>query len=1031
MLKNMSIKAKLMLMVIIPLIALSIIAGSSILTNIKKVSSYDNLGEVVVLSTKVSALVHETQKERGATAGFIGSKGKKFADTLPAQRDLTDKRVKELKAFLSKIDLEAIDKSIATTINGAMSDLSNIQSIRSSVSSLSIPTPKAIGYYTKMNAKFLNTVIEISKISQAPEITKQIVAYSNFLLSKERAGIERAVGTNTLARDNFGPGMRIKLNNLISAQNSFMNNFLQYASSDAKEFYKKTLRGEAVDEVNRMRMVMMNSTKKKIVVSQIKELVGYGGFIHNFKNYVIRGQEKYAVKVKKQYKQIQELIAQYHSLGNISNAEKELLENINKVFTKYYNGLPSVVKANEQNQTVRVLDKIVKVSDGPAIKALNKLDNSFFTNDAPYWFKTITKKINLLKKIDDYLAQELLSTIKVQKEEVNSELIIGIVFNVVFIVLSLLIGFIIMKGISKSLKVFQSGLLSFFKYLNKEVDDVVNLKVDTNDEIGHMAEVVNDNISKTKVFIEQDKKVIDEIDDVIEKVNNGFLQYQVKQSTSNHQLEELKVKLNDMIVSTSQKLDIINKALIEFGQSNFAYQIPFNEKLNGVFGTVAVGSKLLGNNVSELLAMIKIGGDELNDDTKILARSSSNLSNSSNQQAANLEETAAALEQITSNISSSTNSIIKMAQYANGVTSSVSQGQTLANQTANSMDEISDEVNAISDAISIIDQIAFQTNILSLNAAVEAATAGEAGKGFAVVAQEVRNLASRSADAANEIKALVENANGKANKGKTIANDMIDGYNNLNDNIVKTLELISDVEVASKEQQAGIIQINDSIASLDKATQQNAVEAANINSLATKVSQLATKLTDISNNAKFKPEAAKQICDVELVSITASLKNDHIKFKETNYAQLGSNKQWNVVNHHSCNLGKWIDQSEAENKDYTQTQNWKELKEVHKKVHGGVQEYINEDAKKANNAVLNKIAVEVEQSIVDVFDHLNGVKVDHCKDSDKLKKRTKYRKKTIDTQYKGVDRRAIEKNIKKNNNVFVPEQLNSDEWSSF
>ncbi|GKT31681.1 hypothetical protein ADUPG1_002087, partial [Aduncisulcus paluster] len=95
-----------------------------------------------------------------------------------------------------------------------------------------------------------------------------------------------------------------------------------------------------------------------------------------------------------------------------------------------------------------------------------------------------------------------------------------------------------------------------------------------------------------------------------------------------------------------------------------------------------------------------------------------------------------------------------MATYAQTVTSSVSSGEALASQTTLAMDEINTEVTSINEAITVIDQIAFQTNILSLNAAVEAATAGEAGKGFAVVAQEVRNLASRSAEAANEIKKL-------------------------------------------------------------------------------------------------------------------------------------------------------------------------------------------------------------------------------------------------------------------------------------
>jgi methyl-accepting chemotaxis protein len=145
-----------------------------------------------------------------------------------------------------------------------------------------------------------------------------------------------------------------------------------------------------------------------------------------------------------------------------------------------------------------------------------------------------------------------------------------------------------------------------------------------------------------------------------------------------------------------------------------------------------------------------------------------------------------------------------MAQIAGTVTTASSEGKALASETTNAMDEINKEVNAISEAITIIDQIAFQTNILSLNAAVEAATAGEAGKGFAVVAQEVRNLATRSADAANEIKRLVQNATQKANNGKQIADSMISGYITLNQNIEQTISLIKDVEMASKEQLLGI-----------------------------------------------------------------------------------------------------------------------------------------------------------------------------------------------------------------------------------
>ena len=181
------------------------------------------------------------------------------------------------------------------------------------------------------------------------------------------------------------------------------------------------------------------------------------------------------------------------------------------------------------------------------------------------------------------------------------------------------------------------------------------------------------------------------------------------------------------------------------------------------------------------------------------------------------------------------------------------------------MDEINIEVNAINDAILVIDQIAFQTNILSLNAAVEAATAGEAGKGFAVVAQEVRNLASRSAEAAREIKHIVENATFKANSGKQIATNMIVGYKELNETILKTIDLIKDIENSSKEQLAGIEQINGAVTELDQQTQQNANVAMQTKQVAQSTLFIANQVVKNANDKEFigKESAKAKVVDIK------------------------------------------------------------------------------------------------------------------------------------------------------------------------
>ena len=417
------------------------------------------------------------------------------------------------------------------------------------------------------------------------------------------------------------------------------------------------------------------------------------------------------------------------------------------------------------------------------------------------------------------------------------------------LIIGSLIAYFISNNIASLINRFQNGVMNFFKYLNKETTHAELINIDSQDEIGIMTKVVNDNITRTKTLLEQDDALINDVKRVVSLVNDGKIKQTISASTQNESLEELKNLFNDMLQTMSVNVaDDINKlqdALNSFQKLDFTYRISNTD------GNVAKGLNSLADIINEMLVENKQNGLTLDESSDILLKNVDILNTNSNQAAASLEETAAALEEITSNISQNTTNVVKMSQFAAQVTTSANEGQDLARQTTASMNDIDAQVNAINDAIGVIDQIAFQTNILSLNAAVEAATAGEAGKGFAVVAQEVRNLASRSAEAANEIKILVTNATTKANDGKKISDKMIVGYEGLNENISKTIELISDVESASKEQQVGIEQINDAVNELDQQTQQNANIASQTHDVAVQTDEIAKLVVSNANEKEF------------------------------------------------------------------------------------------------------------------------------------------------------------------------------------
>ena len=509
-----------------------------------------------------------------------------------------------------------------------------------------------------------------------------------------------------------------------------------------------------------------------------------------------------------------------------SDEEKALYEDFSKKFDKYMDMHKKLIPVSKQNKTEE------------AQKMLHEAEVLF--NDF---------SAELIKIVE--LNVEGGNKASLQGDEIYAQAkIVMISVIVISILLGIAVAFLIARSIGSSLNQLQNGLFSFFAYLNRESSNVELIKLDSKDEFGEMSKIVNQNIIKTQKGIEEDRKLIDETIAVLGEFEQGDLCQRLNISVSNPALMELKTVLNNMANNLENNIDNVLNILEEFSKYNYLNKIP-TKNIKEHLLRLSTGVNDLGDSITAMLIDNKSNGLTLDESSNILLANVDKLNISSNEAAASLEETAAAIEEITSNIRSNTQNIAKMANFSNNVTKSASQGEKLANQTTVAMDEINVQVNLINDAISIIDQIAFQTNILSLNAAVEAATAGEAGRGFAVVAQEVRNLASRSAEAAKEIKIIVENATSKANQGKDIANHMINGYKELNENISQTINLISDIEMSSKEQLSGIEQINDAVNQLDQQTQQNAAVASQTHDVAVITDEIAKLVVSNANDKEF------------------------------------------------------------------------------------------------------------------------------------------------------------------------------------
>ena len=372
-----------------------------------------------------------------------------------------------------------------------------------------------------------------------------------------------------------------------------------------------------------------------------------------------------------------------------------------------------------------------------------------------------------------------------------------ITVNIVFAIIVGYINYNSMQRVVGGINRIKEYIENLMDYMFFKTNNIRKAEYIKNDDIGAILKELNEYFDKYDKMRKDDMHVLGELVIALDKVAQGIYSTQINSSTSNFMVHTLKEVVNKMLVRANTNIEDLVEIIGLYSEHDYRKQVNINPILKGKMKLAMEQINQLGSELNNNAKHNLKNGALLEKNSLTMNRSVENLANKANAQAASLEETAAALEEITGITKNNTQNAHKMSNLSKDVKDSVILGENLANKTAFSMDEINAKVEAINEAIEVIDQIAFQTNILSLNAAVEAATAGEAGKGFAVVAQEVRNLANRSAEAAKEIKDLVENATSKTNDGKKISDEMKVGYNNLNKLISETIDIIQDVSIAS------------------------------------------------------------------------------------------------------------------------------------------------------------------------------------------------------------------------------------------
>ncbi|MBO1928217.1 hypothetical protein J3998_11585 [Thiomicrorhabdus sp. 6S2-11] len=676
------------------------------------------------------------------------------------------------------------------------------------------------------------------------------------------------------------------------------------------------------DKINQLQVQIY---EKQATFKQLQSQMGYGNMIHNFKNFVLRGDadyrtSTYPAKFQENIDKINELIANYRQIGIPTEQELSELDAIQNTVDQYTKQMEIVKQLKQDNAPIDYIDSQVIVDDRSAMQAMASLFKEMQTNG-----KTQLKQLN--EEVKAFQISQLLTLIillvllnliaievlvrrglikpllhlssnirKIYKNQDDVDLSIKIPVEgakethelgeymnklistvrkhmnsatTVKHVVDQSSGNIMIADEDLNITYMNESILHTLKNVEKDIqkmlphfkaDDLIGKNIDifhvnpahqrkllkelrdtyvaslTLGEL-HLKIIVNplwDIDGKRDGFVTEWKDVSQEVKlekmqaavennlkAMVEKAAQGHIGEQIDVSALDGFIHDLGLQINHMSKAIAEANQNIADVIIELSKGNLTDRVIGD--FEGGLGEIkdAINSSL--DNLSTTLAEVDNAVHEIATDMRETSQRNEDLSSRIQQQAASIEETAATMEEMTSTIRNNASNAKQADQLTSQASEKTQQGAKIMSQTIDAMEEIKTSSEQIEQIIGLIDSIAFQTNLLALNAAVEAARAGEHGRGFAVVAGEVRALAGKSADAAKEIKGLIDRSVEKIQQGTQLAQESGESLTQINEAIAQVTTIVAEIASSSNEQAQGVEQLNQAIASLDSNTQENAL----------------------------------------------------------------------------------------------------------------------------------------------------------------------------------------------------------------
>jgi len=698
-LANRPVGVRVTLMLVLPLLATLWLGFSLILDARRVVSETQNLVLLADQAQIISATVHELQKERGFSAGFITSGGRNFSEELNVQKKETNETTRKLNAALAKIDADTFGTEIADLISTARASLGKLDAMRTEVTNVRATVGQMAGYYTPTIGKLLTIVEYTTNLSRDPDINNMLASYTALLQSKERAGRERAAGAGGFGAQKFSPKGYQQFVGLIAAQNSLTEVFRKTATRDQLNFYAATVSGPTVEKVEGLRRIAIDS-----------------------------------------------------------------------------------------------------IASG---------DTGGVT--AKQWFDTITAKIDLLKKVEDRIAADLIGKAISLQSSASTRFwtVIGLIGGLLAV--TLLWAVFIIRGIVGPIKklTFVTGLLA-----DGETSIGIDLS-ETGDEVGTL-------VRSVKVF-------------QTNLIENERLQEETRETEKRAAAEKEERERSEREAEEQKRLEEQNRAEAERRRA---------EKVDAIIANFESQVTIVLETVASAATEMRTSAEAMTKTAEDTSVQSSSVAAASEEATTNLQTVAAAAEELSASVGEISRQVSDSSRIAQNAV-------TEASDTNQKVQGLAEAAQKIGDVVDLINDIASQTNLLALNATIEAARAGEAGKGFAVVASEVKSLANQTAKATEEIGGQIVGIQDATTDAVTAIEQISGTIGQISDISTAIAAAVeeqgaSTQEIASNVQQAaaGTNEVNGNIVHVSKMASETGSAASQVLSVAAELSQQGESLRE-------------------------------------------------------------------------------------------------------------------------------------------------------------------------------------------